>query len=276
MVSVFIFLLGSCLGSFLNVCIYRIPRNLSIVKPSSFCPHCKKPINWYDNLPILSFFLLRGKCRNCKEKISFRYLIVEFLTAILALFLYLKFGLTLNFFKFLFLFSLLIVVSFIDIEFRALPLYFCFLGIVIGLGFSIGESLKYLREEIYLPSVENLPLVFSFKGLIFGLGFTYLFKLLGDVFLNFYLTLRGKESIEGEKESLGLGDVDFMGMVGTFLGTNLAILAFFLAPFLALFYVIFALLFKRSHIIAYLPYLSLATFVSFLWGDSILRLVFLK
>ena len=163
-----------------------------------------------------------------------------------------------------------------DIEFRALPLYFCFLGIVIGLGFSIGESLKYLREEIYLPSVENLPLVFSFKGLIFGLGFTYLFKLLGDVFLNFYLTLRGKESIEGEKESLGLGDVDFMGMVGTFLGTNLAILAFFLAPFLALFYVIFALLFKRSHIIAYLPYLSLATFVSFLWGDSILRLVFLK
>ncbi len=273
--KIFSFIFGACLGSFLNVCIYRIPRNLSIIKPASFCPHCKKPIKWYDNIPILSFIFLGGRCRYCQEKISFRYLVVEVITAFLVLFLYSRYGANSVFFKFLFLFSLLVVVSFIDIEFHALPAYLCFLGIVVGLIFALFDTLNILRQKVSF-SLEKFPLFFSFKGLFFGLGFTYFFKLFGDVFLNFYLNLRGKESIEGEKESLGLGDVDFMGMVGTFLGAKCVVLTFFIAPFIAFFYAIFALILKKSHIIPYLPYLSLATFVSFLWGDKILNLLILK
>jgi len=272
--KIFSFIFGACIGSFLNVCIYRIPRNLSIIKPASFCPHCKKPIKWYDNIPILSFIFLAGRCRYCQEKISFRYPVVELVTAFLVLFLYSRYGLGLIFFKFLFLFSLLVIVSFIDIEFRALPVYLCFLGILVGLVFALVDTLTLLKQKLFFE--QNLPLFISFKGLIFGLGFTYLFKLFGDIFLEFYLNLRGKESIEGEKESLGLGDVDFMGMIGTFLGVKCVVLTFFIAPFIALFYVLFALILKKSHIIPYLPYLSLAAFISFLWGDKILKLVILK
>ena len=274
--KIFSFVFGACLGSFLNVCIYRIPRNLSIVKPSSFCPHCKKPIKWYDNIPILSFIILAGRCRYCRRKISFRYPVVEIITAFLVLFLYSRYGISLEFFKFLFLFSLLVVVSFVDIEFHALPVYLCFLGILTGLVFASFDTLTVLKKNILPLFWQKLPLFISFKGLIFGLGFTYFFKLFGDIFLNFYLNLRGKESIEGERESLGLGDVDFMGMIGTFLGTKCVILTFFIAPFIALFYAIFALILKKSHIIPYLPYLSLATFISFLWGDKILNLLILK
>jgi len=113
-----------------------------------------------------------------------------------------------------------------------------------------------------------------FIGLLFGLGFTYLFKLFGDVFIILLLYLRKKESIEGERESLGLGDIDFMGMVGAFLGIQGVLLVFFIAPFFAVFYSIFALIFKKSHLIPYLPYLSLATVVVFFWGRNIWSFIF--
>ena len=96
----------------------------------------------------------------------------------------------------------------------------------------------------------------------------------GDIGIDFYLKLRKQESIEGERESLGLGDVDFMGMVGVFLGIKAAVLVFFIAPFIALLYSIFALIFKKSHLIPYLPYLSLATVITFFWGNKILSFIF--
>ena len=95
--SIFSFLVGICLGSFANVCIYRLPKGKSIVWPGSFCPRCKKGILWYDNIPLLSFLLLRGKCRFCREKISSRYFIVELLTGVLTLLLFLKFNISLEF-----------------------------------------------------------------------------------------------------------------------------------------------------------------------------------
>lgn len=266
--SVGVFILGLCLGSFLNVCIARLPENKSIIKPRSFCPECKKSIKWYDNLPVLSYLFLGGKCRLCQKKISIVYPVVELITASLFLFLYSRFGLSLNLANYSILFFLLIVVSFIDIKYHAIPAYLCVLGIIIALVISFFPSLEMLKAGD-VPSLGVLPIAGAVKGALFGLGFAYFFKLFGDLFIGLYLSIRKKESIEGEKESLGLGDVDFMGMVGAFLGWQAAILIFFLAPFVALTYTIFALIFKRSHLIPYLPYLSIATFIVFVWGADI-------
>jgi len=272
LVKIFIFIFGSCLGSFLNVCIHRMPKEKSIVKPRSSCPKCNSLIKWYDNIPIISYLLLKGRCRICHEKISFRYLLVELLSGLILLVLYLKFGFSLEMLKYAFLFYLLLLVSFIDIDYHAIPASLCVIGILGGLLLSLWTSIGFLR--IGILDFSKLPIAVTLKGLLFGLGFTYFFKLFGDVFIDLYLKVCKKESIEGERESLGLGDVDFMGMVGVFLGAKSVILVFFLAPFFAIFYSIFALIFKRSHLIPYLPYLSLATVTAFFWQDKILSFIF--
>ena len=276
--KIFVFVFGACLGSFLNVCIYRLPQNMSITKPFSFCPHCKKPIQWFDNIPIISYLVLKARCRSCKGKISFIYPLVELLGGLLLLFLYIRFSYSLNFFKFSFLFLLLIVLSFIDIEYHAIPGYLCFFGVMAGLCFAIYEptmkmfmmqenqDVLYVVEDFYQAGYTFV------KNLIFGFGFAYMFKFFSDMLLHFYLIWRKKDSIDGEKEALGLGDVDFMGMVGVFIGPQLVVVTFFLAPFIALGYSLFALITKRSHVVPYLPYLSMATFISFLWGKNLLQL----
>ena len=111
-VLLFIFFFGCCLGSFLNVCIYRLPQNQSIVGPRSFCPGCRKSIRAYDNIPLLSYFFLGGKCRDCGEKISWRYPLVEALTGGFALALFFKFGLTLSFFSFFAFIAAMVVINF--------------------------------------------------------------------------------------------------------------------------------------------------------------------
>ncbi|MBP7088579.1 MAG: prepilin peptidase [Candidatus Omnitrophica bacterium] len=281
---IILFIFGICLGSFLNVCIYRLPQDKSIIWPASYCPKCNTSIKWYDNIPLLSYLFLNGKCRSCHQKISFRYFLVELFSGLLFIVFYLKLGLTLNFLTYIFLFCLLIVVSFIDIDYHAIPAYLCPIGIIGGLFFSLLKSKPYeiLFDIARLLEASNLrffklpdaPFLNSIIGLLFGLGFTYLFKLFGDVFITILLYLRKKDSIEGERESLGLGDVDFMGMVGVFLGVKAVILVFFIAPFLSLIYSISALIFKKTHLIPYLPYLSLATLVTFFWGDKILNFIF--
>jgi len=268
---VYVFLIGACIGSFLNVCIYRLPKDKSIVKPNSFCPKCETPIKWFDNIPILSWFILGGKCRKCKEKFSFRYPLVEILTAVVFLLLYMKFSITADFFKFGFFFSFLIVISMIDIDYFAIPAYLCFIGIAVGLMFSIWETINLIKGGFYIFEGE-LPIIIALKNLIFGLGFTYLFKFFADTGLSVYLSIRKKESIEGETEALGLGDVDYMGVAAIFLGSKFLVLStFFIAPFVAIIYSIYAVIFKKSHLIPYLPYLSIATVISFLWGNNILR-----
>lgn len=269
--GIFIFILGLCIGSFLNVCIYRLPKQISLIKPASFCPRCNTPIKWYDNVPLLSYVLLSGRCRSCKETISLRYPLVELITGLVFFFLYIKLGFGLELFKYIFLFCLFIIISFIDIDYFSIPVYLCFIGIMGGLIFSLVESLAMLGAG---GDLERLPLFAAFKGLVFVMGWTYLFKLFSDVFLNIYLYLRKKDSIEGEKEALGLGDVDFMGLVGVFFGIKAGVLVFFIAPFLGIVYSVYALIFKKSHLIPYLPYLSSAAIIVFFWGDRILSILF--
>ena len=127
------FIFGSLIGSFLNVCIYRMPRNLSIITPSSRCPACNIPINPYDNIPILSYILLGGKCRICKAKISFRYPLVEFLNASLYFLVLWRFGLGWHIPVYFVFCSALVVITFIDLDFQIIPDRITLPGIPIGL-----------------------------------------------------------------------------------------------------------------------------------------------
>lgn len=270
-----VFIVGLFLGSFFNVCIWRFPRQISIVKPFSFCPNCNTPIKWYDNIPLLSYLFLGGRCRNCKSRISFRYPLVEIFSGALFLFSYWKLGISLVFFEYIVLFSFIIVTSFIDIDYRAIPGWLCLLGILIGLSFNLFETLIILKKkDIMEVDLVSLPLSRSFLGVIVGMGFSYFMKSMADLWLWFWLKIRRKESIEGETEALGLGDVDFLGMVGAFLGWDKAILVFFLAPIISLAYGAYLIIGKKSHLLAYLPFLGLATFVVAFWGDDIFRVLF--
>jgi len=130
------FIFGTIIGSFLNVVIYRLPREKSIISPSSSCPKCDKKIRWYENIPIISYIFLRGKCSSCGAKISFRYPFVEFLTGVFSSLAYIKWGLTFDtLFCFIFL-SLIIAVIFIDIDFKIIPDEINLLGFVSGVIYS--------------------------------------------------------------------------------------------------------------------------------------------
>ncbi|MBM3246552.1 MAG: prepilin peptidase, partial [Candidatus Omnitrophica bacterium] len=135
--KIFVFIFGSIVGSFLNVCIYRMPKGQSVVWPGSHCPNCEKKIHWYDNAPFISYVVLRGRCRFCKQKISPVYLIVELLTAIIFLLFFNYFGLNYDFFVNLVLACSLIVATFIDIKHRIIPDEISIGGIILGFLFSV-------------------------------------------------------------------------------------------------------------------------------------------
>ena len=173
------------------------------------------------------------------------------------------------------LFSLCIAVSFIDVDYRAIPGWICILGIVLGLVISSFETFIMIRNGNFMHvELFKLPLALSIQGLFLCVGLSYFLKLMGDLGLWIYLAFKKKDSIEGEKESLGLGDVDFLGMVGAFLGWQLGFLTFFLAPVVSLVYCIYIVVFKKSHLIAYLPFLSIATFIAVFWGRDIISFFF--
>ena len=168
MIALFIFIVGTFLGSFMNVCIYRMPKKESIVMPRSHCTTCNAPILWFDNIPIISFILLRGRCRHCKEKISSRYATVELISGILYLLLYLNFGLTPKFLIFCYLISSLIVVSFIDLKTQEIPDSITLPGIILGLVVA-GVYPELLKETTALKGLLS-----SFLGVIAGGGSIFL------------------------------------------------------------------------------------------------------
>ncbi len=149
MIELILFIFGSCIGSFLNVCIYRLPNSKSIVTPPSACPGCNTPIRFYDNIPILSFLLLGGRCRSCRAAISIRYPLVELMAGLFAVCAYLKFGLTLEaLITYLFIASL-IVITFIDIDHRIIPDAISLPGIPIGFAASFfSPAITYLESLI--------------------------------------------------------------------------------------------------------------------------------
>jgi len=189
LVIAFLFLFGAIVGSFANVCILRIPAEKSIVFPGSHCPKCKQPVAWYDNVPLVSWLLLRGRCRGCREPISFRYFVVELLTAISAVALYVRVGLGLEWVVLFTFVASLIVITFIDVTHRIIPDVISLPGIVLGFLFS-------LRGE---PGPVS-----SFIGILIGGGIL--------------LTVAWAYEVSTGREGMGGGDIKLLGMIGAFLG----------------------------------------------------------
>src|SRR6266545_7541016 len=196
---VMVFVFGTVVGSFLNVCIARIPNDESIISPPSHCPKCKAPIPFHCNIPLLSYVFLRGQCRSCSVRISPRYFVVELLTALLALALYDRFGFGFSFFVSFVLVGALIVISFIDLDVRIVPDVISLPGIIVGLALSVAGYFLVSGESPIVPSPVS-----SVLGILAGGGF-----LLATAWIY--------EKVTGV-EGMGGGDIKLRAMIGAFLG----------------------------------------------------------
>lgn len=229
-----------------------MPREQSIVKPRSRCPSCKRSIAWYDNIPILSFLCLWGACRRCHRPISWRYPVVEALTGGAAVLVFSWFGFTavgLVYFAFV---CALLAASVIDLDFQIIPD-----EISLG-GLAVGVLLSIAVPALHGTDVWWVALGRSIVGLLVGGGLLYATGLLGDVVFR--------------KESMGGGDIKLLAMAGSILGWKAVALTFFVAPVFALIPGLFVLLLKRSHVIPYGPFLSVALVVSLFVGRDVLRI----
>jgi leader peptidase (prepilin peptidase)/N-methyltransferase len=219
------FALGLCFGSFLNVCIYRLPLGKSVVTPRSACPHCGDMIPLYHNLPVLSWLILRGKCRACKQSISPRYLVIELLTGLLFLNCYTHFGLTLAMLKCIVLGYLLLGLVFTDAETKLLPDAMTLPGLALGVLFSLVVPVNDLASRI-MPGMVSLAMRGEISWRLWSLSDSLLGAAIGASFLYgaaaIYLRARG---VEG----MGFGDVKLMAMIGAFLGIKLTVLTIFAA-----------------------------------------------
>jgi len=236
---------GLAWGSFLNVVIYRLPEGLSLAKPRSFCPRCKRKIPFYDNIPLLSYIILRGKCRKCGTRISPTYLLVEILTPACFLFIYGSAGLSVYFFVACLFTSGLIALGFIDFFHQILPDAITLPGIALAVGYA------FFRAD--LKPVQALI------GAAVGGGFLLL------VYALYYLVRK--------KEGLGLGDVTMMLMIGAFLGWRSVLLTLILASLVgALVGIAFMLLNKKNlqYALPFGTFLAPAAYVAMLWGDRII------
>jgi leader peptidase (prepilin peptidase)/N-methyltransferase len=243
--DVLIFILGLIVGSFSNVCIYRIPRNESIVYPASHCPKCRTTIKLIDNIPLLSYVILKGRCRNCKSKISIQYPIVELLTGLIYLIIYLTYGLSVQTLIYIILSSALIIIAFIDLNEQIVPDVISLPGIVIG--FILSFFVPYIS---FINSALGVP-VGGGIILIIGVAGSVIFK----------------------KEAMGGGDVKLAAMIGAFLGWRYVIISLFLGFFLGAVAGIVLILSKiksREDVVPFGPFIVLGSFITLLWGEQII------
>lgn len=199
MLHLIVFVFGTLIGSFLNVCIVRIPSGQSVISPPSHCPKCNHGVAFFDNIPLISYIFLRGRCRACGETISPRYFLVELLMGTFAIALFERFGLSFSFFvSFLFV-AALIVISFIDLDVRIVPDVISLPGIICGLVLSLVGYFAIGRDVDLVPSPVS-----SIIGILAGGGF-----LLATAWL--YEKFTGVEGMGG-------GDIKLLAMIGAFLG----------------------------------------------------------
>ncbi|MEW6601474.1 MAG: prepilin peptidase [Nitrospirota bacterium] len=259
MIYVPVFIFGAIIGSFLNVCIYRLPRNESVVRPASRCTSCGSPIRFYDNVPILSYILLMGKCRNCKAKLSFRYPLIEFLNAVLYVLVLGRFGMDSPWvlaFYFVFV-SALTVIFFIDLDHQIIPDVITLPGILLAV--AMGSTI--LPD----PLSENglLGLKGSLAGFAAGGGFFYLVAILGRAVF--------------KKDAMGGGDIKMMAMVGGVLGWKGVLTTTFIGSLFGSLIGISLIILKGREWgsrIPFGPYLATGVLISIFWGRDILRWYF--
>lgn len=240
---IFFFLTGLAIGSFANVCIYRIPLNLSVVKPRSCCPGCKKQIKWYDNIPVLSYLFLAGKCRCCKGKISVIYPVVELMTGFSFVLLFYFYGLTPALLLFCFTAFCLVAVSGIDYYHQIIPDIFPLMLVISGLLFSF---FNIILGETSLQRFLNAA-----AGIAAGGGSLLLIGLLGQFVF--------------KKEAMGGGDVKLMAGIGAVIGWERVLLAIFIASFIGsvagLFLIAAEKVEKRGYM-PFGPFLSVASYMT--------------
>ena len=262
MIGTLVFIFGAIVGSFLNVCIVRLPDEKSVIRPRSHCIHCQKPILWYDNIPLLSYLILKGRCRFCQKRISFRYFWVEFITALTFVGFYRYFGLSVLLIPYLVMVCGFIAATVIDFKHRIIPDEVSIGGILAGMIFSFFlprlQGLEVPPQGfpifIHLQSVG-----WSVAGVLVGGGVIYAMGLLGDFLF--------------KKESMGGGDVKFLAMIGAFLGWKLAILTFFISPFFGAVFGIIEKVRKNDSAIPYGPFLALGALISLFWGEKLIAAI---
>ena len=248
-ISLIVFLVGLVFGSFLNVLIYRLPLGISLLKPiGSACPHCNYKIKWYENIPVFSYLLLKGKCSSCSDSISKSYPIVELITAVVTLMLYSNFWIGWEMIITISLFYVLIVLSFIDLKYRAVPDYL--LIIVVILAILVGDIINIL---------------------LFTGGFVLLELAITFYIQNIKAKITQNKELENQR-ALGEGDMPIVGVIGGLLGVQLGITAIFLAAVLALLPAIYNLYSKKEIETAFIPFLSLGLLVTLFSGINLFTL----
>jgi len=247
-------ILGAIFGSFANVCIHRLPINKKISQGRSFCPKCKKKITWQDNIPILSYLFLNGKCKKCKKPISLQYLLVEIISAFIFTFLFYYFGLSVDFFLLVIFAMFLLVIYFIDLKHFIIPNELTYSMMVLGFLKSFDPNLN----TIIFPNFLN-----SLIGGLFGYLLIWSIIFLYKQFRN--------------KEGMGLGDAKLLAVFGFWFGWLSIPFIIFLSSILGLLYVTPSLLTKKRKLnseIPFGPYMIIAGAVYFYFSDLLKSLFF--
>jgi leader peptidase (prepilin peptidase)/N-methyltransferase len=245
-IHILMFVFGLTIGSFLNVCIFRIPASKSIVRPGSMCPGCSNSIKYYDNIPVISYIFLGGKCRKCKMPISFRYPLVELISGLTALALFMKFGLSYEGLAYFTFISALIVITFIDIDHRIIPDVISLPGIPIG----------FLMASFLIPSISWKE---SLIGILAGGG-----SLLAVAWIYNHIT---------KKEGMGGGDIKLLAMIGAFIGLKGVLFTIFAASAAGTIAGIAVMLKTQKGMklaVPFGPFLSIGTILYIFFGSEII------
>ncbi len=247
MFTIFVFIFGACIGSFLNVCIYRIPENNSIVTPGSFCPVCKQSIPFYCNIPILSYVFLKGRCKFCHNPISIRYPFIETLTGIFAVLLFYKFGIGLTMVYWFVFISVLITISFIDIDHQIIPDIISLPGILI-----FASSFYFLPEMTIKDTILG---IFAGGGSLYAVAFLYF--------------------LIKKQEGMGGGDIKLLAMIGAATGIKGVFFIIFAGSLLGTFFGILIMVYTRiadSKLkIPFGPFLAMGAILYIFFGEQLIQ-----
>jgi leader peptidase (prepilin peptidase)/N-methyltransferase len=247
--EIFVFIFGLCIGSFLNVCIYRLPESKSIVQPRSMCPHCGALIHFYDNIPILSYIALKGKCRHCSASIALRYPLVELISGAFALVVFLKYGIQLDALIYYAFIATLLVITFIDIDHRIIPDVITLPGIPIFLAASFA-----LRQISFVDSILG---IFVGGGSLFLVAWLY--------------------HLITKKEGMGGGDIKLLAMIGAVIGWKGVLFTIFVASAVGTLSGLLIMLKSRKTMklaVPFGPFLAIGGIAYILFGPQLIKWYF--
>lgn len=244
MIGLMFFIFGLVFGSFFNVCIYRIPRQENIAFPPSHCANCNKELKAYELIPVISYLALGGKCRGCKQKISFIYPLIELITGFIFLGMYINFGISINTFKYIILFSILLIEAVIDIKTKEVYFSVSLVGFLFGIIFSI---IEIINGKPIIEGVLSILIPLIIVGIIYLLAKRF--------------------------DGFGAGDLEVYLFIALYLSPILMGLTIIFSIIIGgVFAIILLLMGKRKVLIPFVPFISIGTLISVLWGIDILNM----